>query len=73
MLNKILESRHHQKHEMVDAAASLCGASHFHPLSVALSAICARNASILKCTLWTAGGRHRYGEILEDNNLLIDI
>jgi len=30
----ILELRHHQKHEMVDAAASLRGASHFRPSAV---------------------------------------
>jgi len=31
----------------------------FAPLSVAFTAIRHQNASILKCTLWTAGGRHR--------------
>ena len=31
------------------------------------------NASKPKCTLRTGGGRHRAGEILEDNNVLIDV
>ena len=31
----------------------------FTPLSITLTAICHRHASILKCTLWTGGGRHR--------------
>jgi len=31
----------------------------FPPLSVALTAIRHWNASIVKCTLWTGGGRHR--------------
>jgi len=43
------------------------------PLSVAFTAIRHRNASILKCTVRTAGGRHRYAEILEDNNVLIEV
>jgi len=31
----------------------------FMPLSVALTVICHRNASVVKCTLRTGGGRHR--------------
>jgi len=42
-------------------------------LSAALTAICHPNTSIPKCTLWTGGGRHRIGEILQDNNVLIDV
>jgi len=45
----------------------------FSTLSIALTAIRPRNASIPKCTLRTGGGRHRSGEILEDNNVLIDV
>jgi len=45
----------------------------FTPLSIALTAIPDRNASILKCTLWTGGGRHKSAEILEDNNVLIEV
>jgi len=32
-----------------------------------------RNASTPKCTLQTVSGRHRKGEILEDNDVLIDV
>jgi len=32
-----------------------------------------QNASILKCTLRTGGGRHRQAEILEENNMLIEV
>jgi len=45
----------------------------FTPLSVAFTAIRHRNTSIPKCTLRTGGGRHRYGEMLEDNHMLIDV
>jgi len=45
----------------------------FMPLSVALTAIRHRNASIPICTLPTGGGRHRYGEILEDNHMVIEV
>jgi len=45
----------------------------FTPLSVTLTAIRHRNASIPKCTLRTGLGRHREGEILQDNNMLINI
>jgi hypothetical protein len=39
-----------------------------------LTAIPLRNASILKCTLCTrGGGRHKKGEILKDNNVLINV
>jgi len=43
------------------------------PHRVASRAMRQRNASLPKCTLWTGGGRHREGEILEDNNVLIDV
>jgi hypothetical protein len=43
------------------------------PRSVTLTAIGHRNASIPKCTLRTGGGRHRQGEILEENNVLINV
>ena len=45
----------------------------FMPLSVALTVMSHRNNSILICTLWTGGGRHRSGEKLHDNNMLIHI
>jgi len=45
----------------------------FMLLRVALTAICHRNASIPKCTLRTGSGRHRKGEILKDNNVLLDV
>jgi hypothetical protein len=45
----------------------------FTPLSVTLTVIRHQNASIPKCTLQTGGGRHRWGEIIQDNNVLIDI
>jgi hypothetical protein len=32
-----------------------------------------QNTSIPKCTWWTGGGRHWEGEILKDNNVLIDV
>jgi len=43
------------------------------PLSVALTAIRHRNASIPQCTLRTGGGRHRYGEIPEYDDELTDV
>jgi len=45
----------------------------FTPLIVALTAIHHRNASIPQCTLPTGGGWHRWGEIPEDNHMLIDV
>ena len=44
----------------------------FTPLSVALIAICHRNASIPKRTLQTGGGRHRWEEIPENDDFLTD-
>ena len=43
------------------------------PISVALPVINHRSTSILICTWCTGGERHREGEILEDNNVLIDV
>jgi len=43
------------------------------PLRVALTVICHRNAKTPKCTLWTGGGNHTYGEVTEDNDMLINI
>jgi len=43
------------------------------PLSVAFTAIHHRNASIPKCRLRSSGGRHRYGEIPEYDDVLTDI
>jgi len=45
----------------------------FTPLSIALSLIRHRNPSMPRCALRTGGGRHRNGEILEDNHMLIDV
>jgi len=45
----------------------------FTPLSVALTAIRHWNASILKCTLRTGGGRHRKREIFEYDDMLTDV
>jgi len=59
------------------ASDGLCGnqptlSIPFSTLSVALTAICFRNNPILKCT-WKSGvGRHRWGEIREDNNVPIE-
>jgi len=43
------------------------------PFSIAFTAERHRKASIPKCTLRTGGGRHRLGDILQGNNVLIDI
>ena len=43
------------------------------PLRVVLTAIRHGNASILQCTLRTGARRHRYAEMLEDNNVLIEV
>ena len=45
----------------------------FTPLRVALTAIYHRNPSILICPLQIGAGRHRLGEILEDNNVSIHV
>jgi len=45
----------------------------FTPLSIALTGICDQNASILKCTLPTGGGRHTYGQIPDDDDVLTDV
>jgi len=45
----------------------------FMPLRVVLTAIRHGNASILQCTLRTGARRHRYAEMLEDNNVLIEV
>jgi len=45
----------------------------FTPHSVALTAICHRNASIPKYTLQTGGGIHREREILQDDNVPMDV
>jgi hypothetical protein len=45
----------------------------YTPLSIALTAIPHQCASILICTLRSGGGRNWYGEILEDNNMLLDV
>jgi len=45
----------------------------FTPLRVALSAIRHRNTSIPKYTLRTGGGRHMDGELLQDDNVLINV
>jgi hypothetical protein len=45
----------------------------FLSLSVALTAIQPWNASIPKCIRRTACGGHRWGEILKDNNVLMDV
>jgi hypothetical protein len=45
----------------------------FTPLSVASTGIPHRNHSILKWPLRTGVARHRYAEILQDNNVLIEV
>jgi len=45
----------------------------FSPNSGASRTIHHRNASMPKCTQRTGGGRHRSGEIFEDNYVLIDV
>jgi hypothetical protein len=45
----------------------------FMPLSVASTVICHETASIPKFTLRSSGAKHREGEILENNNRLIDV
>jgi len=45
----------------------------FMPPSIALKTRYHRNASIPKCALWTGSRRDGYGEILEDNSMLIDV
>jgi len=45
----------------------------FTPLSVSLTTICHRSASILKSTLRTFRGSYRSGEIMENNDILIDV
>jgi len=45
----------------------------FTPLSVALTAIRHRNASVPKCTLRTGGGRHREEDIPEYDDVLTDV
>jgi len=45
----------------------------FVPLIVTCTAICPRNAIMLKCKLHTHGLRHSYKEILKDNNVQINI
>ena len=32
-----------------------------------------QDASILKCRMWTYGGRHRLAEIVKDKNVLIEV
>jgi hypothetical protein len=41
--------------------------------SIASTAICHRNDSILQLAWRTGGGRHWHGEILQDNNVLVDV
>jgi len=45
----------------------------FTPLSIVWTAIRQQNTSIPKCTLWAGGGGHRWGELLQDIDILIDI
>jgi len=45
----------------------------FSPLPFAVSAIRHKNSSILQCTLRTGGGKHRSGEMPEDDDMLTDV
>jgi len=46
--------------------------SSFPPLCIASTMIHPQNTSIPKCTLRTGGGRHRDGEILENNKVIMN-
>jgi len=68
---QILESRHHQRLRWLMWQPAYAE-HHDYPLSIASTAIRHQHASMQKCILWTGGGRHRYGEIAEDDDVLTD-